>query len=232
MRDTTPSLQLALLTALGIAATCASAAPRDRFVTDTRPVLETFCFECHNAEKQKGDLDLSRFRSSEDAFRESKVWEGVIEQLLVGEMPPKDRPQPTDEQRGRLIDRITTTLHEGARAVAGDPGPVVLRRLNNAEYTWTIRDLTGVPSLDPAREFPADSAGGEGFMNTGQVLVMSPALLTKYLDAAKGVARHAVLLPDGIRFSDSDSDRDWTDETLARIRGFYLRQGVEVVDAA
>ena len=232
MRDTTPSLQLALLTALGIAATCASAAPRDRFVTDTRPVLETFCFECHNSEKQKGDLDLSRFRSSEDVFRESKVWEGVIEQLLVGEMPPKDRPQPTDEQRGRLIDRITTSLHEGSRAVAGDPGPVVLRRLNNAEYTWTIRDLTGVPSLDPAREFPADSAGGEGFMNTGQVLVMSPALLTKYLDAAKGVARHAVLLPDGIRFSDSDSDRDWTDETLARIREFYLRQGVEVVDAA
>lgn len=232
MPTTTPFFRISLLTALGIAATCASAAPRDRFVTETRPMLETFCFECHNAEKQKGDLDLSRFRSADDIFRESKIWEGVVEQLLVGEMPPKDHPQPTDEQRGRLIDRITTTLHEGARSVAGDPGPVVLRRLNNAEYTWTVRDLTGVPSLDPAQEFPADSAGGEGFMNTGQVLVMSPALLTKYLDAAKGVAQHAVLLPDGIRFSASDSQRDWTDEALARIRGFYARQGVEVVDDA
>ncbi len=232
MPNPIPALKLALLTTLGIATTCASAGSRDRFVSETRPMLETFCFECHNAEKQKGDLDLSRFNSADDVVRESKVWEGVIEQLLVGEMPPKDRPQPTDEQRGRLIDRITTTLHDGARAVAGDPGPVVLRRLNNAEYTWTIRDLTGVPFLDPAREFPADSAGGEGFMNTGQVLVMSPALLTKYLDAAKGVAQHAVLLPDGIRFSASDSDRDWTDETLVRIREFYTRHGVEVVDAA
>ena len=33
--------------------------------------------------------------------------------------------------------------------------------------------------------FPADSAAGEGFMNTGASLVMSPALLSKYLDAGK-----------------------------------------------
>ena len=30
---------------------------------------------------------------------------------------------------------------------------------------------------------------------------MSPSLITKYLDAAKDVANHAILLPDGIRFS-------------------------------
>ncbi|HSH15678.1 MAG TPA: DUF1587 domain-containing protein, partial [Verrucomicrobiae bacterium] len=92
---------------------------------------------------------------------------------------------------------------------------------NNAEYTYTLRDLTGVPSLDPAREFPGDSAAGEGFMNTGNALVMSPSLVTKYLDAAKEVARHAMLLPDGIRFSPSVTRRDWTEELLAEIRGLY-----------
>ena len=70
-----------------------------------------------------------------------------------------------------------------ARERAGDPGPVVLRRLSNAEYTYTVQDLTGVDSLQPAREFPVDGAAGEGFMNTGQALVMSASLLTKYLDA-------------------------------------------------
>src|SRR5262249_15342800 len=75
--------------------------------------------------------------------------------------------------------------------------------------------------LDPAKEFPADGAAGEGFTNTGNALVMSPPLVTKYLDAAKGIADHAVLLPDGIRFSPSTSRRDWTDELLARIRNFY-----------
>jgi hypothetical protein len=81
-----------------------------------------------------------------------------------------------------------------ALANAGDPGPVVLRRLSNHEYTYTLRDLTGVDSLDPAREFPVDGAAGEGFTNAGAALVMSPALLTKYLDAAKEVAAHLVLV--------------------------------------
>ena len=51
---------------------------------------------------------------------------------------------------------------------------------------------------------------------------MSPALLAKYLDAAKEVAAHAVLLPDGFRFSPGTTRRDWTDE-IARARSarFY-----------
>ena len=110
-----------------------------------------------------------------------------------------------------------------ARAHAGDPGPVVLRRLNNAEYTFTIRDLTGVASLEPAKEFPVDGAAGEGFTNTGNALAMSPSLVTKYLDAGKGIASHAVLLPDGIRFSPGASRRDWTDAILAEIRAFYQK---------
>ncbi len=50
---------------------------------------------------------------------------------------------------------------------------------------------------------------------------MSPALLTKYLDAAKQVAAHAVLLPDGFRFAPGTTRRDWTNELLAEIRSFY-----------
>ena len=174
MSSKNPFLKLALLVVLGGVGPATSGAARDRFTTEARPLLETLCFECHNAEKHKGDLDLSRFSSSQDVFKESKVWEGVVEQLLVGEMPPKDHPQPTAQERDRLLQRITQTLQEGARAVAGDPGPVVLRRLNNAEYTWTIQDLTGVASLYPAREFPADSAGGEGFMTVSYTHLTLP----------------------------------------------------------
>ncbi|HSI65342.1 MAG TPA: DUF1587 domain-containing protein, partial [Candidatus Saccharimonadia bacterium] len=80
-----------------------------------------------------------------------------------------------------------------------------------------------MPSLNPAKEFPVDGAAGEGFTNAGAALVMSPALLTKYLDAAKDIASHAALLPDGIRFSEHATPRDWTDEILGRIRGFYAQ---------
>src|SRR6266516_332640 len=154
-------------------------------------------------------------------MKQPKVLQAVVEQLSLGEMPPKEKPQPAEAQRARLLGWANGVLDDVALAHAGDPGPVVLRRLSNAEYTYTLRDLTGIASLDPAKEFPADSASGEGFMNVGNSLVMSPSLVTKYLDAAKEIASHAVFLSDGIRFSAKSTGRDWTEELLAEIRGMY-----------
>lgn len=191
------------------------------FEKAVRPTLGEYCLKCHSAEKHKGDLDLERFTQITEVKRQPKVWQAVIEQLNQGEMPPKEKPQPGADQREQLVDWANAVLDEVALARAGDPGPVVLRRLSNAEYTYTIRDLTGVESLNPAREFPVDGAAGEGFMNVGNSLVMSPALLTKYLDAGKDIASHAVLLPDGLRFSPGTSRRDWTDEIVAEIRALY-----------
>lgn len=186
-----------------------------------RPLLSEFCLKCHSTEEHKGDLDLERFTTSSVALTDFKVWERVVEQLAFGEMPPEEELQPTEDQVQQLLDWIDHALDEAALTNAGDPGPVVLRRLNNAEYTYTVHDLTGVDSLDPVKEFPSDSAAGEGFMNTGNALVMSPALMTKYLDAGKEIAKHAVLLPDGLRFSSRTTRRDWTEELLRDIRGFY-----------
>ncbi len=192
----------------------------DEYVEQVRPMMQQFCLGCHSTALRVGELDLERFRTLTEVRRDTKAWLKVVEMLDNGEMPPVAAKQPAPEQRKELRGWVERYLHAEALANAGDPGPVVLRRLNNAEYTYTIRDLTGV-GLNPAREFPTDSAAGEGFTNTGNALVMSPALLRKYLDAGKGIARHAVLLPDGFRFSPNATRRDWTDETLAEIRGFY-----------
>src|SRR3954468_17183462 len=186
-----------------------------------RPMLQEYCLKCHSAEKHKGDLDLERFTSIPEVKRYPKIWQTVAEQLANNEMPPKEKPQPAPAQKQQLMSWVNSVLDEIALSRAGDPGPVVLRRLSNAEYTYTIRDLTGIDSLDPAREFPVDSAAGEGFMNVGNSLVMSPSLVTKYLDAGKGIASHLVLLPDGIRFSAKTTRRDWTEEILREIRNFY-----------
>jgi len=192
------------------------------YAQEIRPLLQQFCLKCHSTEQKEGELDLEQFTTYEQIQRHPKAWQGVLEQVGNGEMPPKKKPQPSAEERQRLLEWVRTALGEIAASRAGDPGPVVLRRLNNVEYTHTIQDLTGVP-LTPAREFPGDSAAGEGFVNTGNALVMSPALFSKYLDAAKEVASHAVLLQDGIRFSVGATRRDWTDEALGRVKAIYLR---------
>ena len=193
------------------------------FAARVGPLVARYCHECHAGDAVEGDVNLASFGTPADMRKQIKVWQRVAEVVNDGQMPPPDAEQPTDAERDLLRQGLRAFLAAEAVAHAGDPGRVVLRRLNNAEYTWTIRDLTGVAALDPAKEFPADAGAGEGFTNTGQSLVMSPALVTKYLDAAKAVAGHAVLLPDGFRFSAADSRAGWTEEAVAQIRDFYAK---------
>ncbi|MBV8880847.1 MAG: DUF1587 domain-containing protein, partial [Planctomycetaceae bacterium] len=185
-----------------------------------RPLLAKYCITCHSTAKKKGDLDLERFASLAAVGKDLKPWPLVIENLENGEMPPKKSPQPTADERAALTAWTRAMLDAEARARAGDPGRVVVRRLSNAELNNTVRDLTGV-DLEPARDFPADGAAGEGFTNAGDALVTSPTLLGKYLGAAKEIAAHAVLLPDGFRFSPAKTQRDWTDEATADLRAFF-----------
>ncbi len=192
------------------------------YAKDIRPLFQRHCGRCHSSKKHEADVNFEQFSSLAEVRQATRTWQKVLEMLESDQMPPKEAKQPPEEDRVRLRSWVRTYLKAEARALAGDPGPVVLRRLSNAEYTYTIRDLTGV-DLDPARQFPVDGAAGEGFTNTGQALVMSPALLAKYLDAAKEIAGHAVLLPDGIGFSPGTTQRDWTDEILDQIRDTYRR---------
>ena len=187
-----------------------------------RPLLQRYCLTCHSTSQKIGELDLERFSDAAAVRRDLQVWPRVIDMVESGQMPPEASLQPSGAERRRILKWARDLLESEARSRAGDPGRVVLRRLSNAQYQYTLRDLLGV-DLQPAREFPIDGAAGEGFTNTGEALVMSPALLGKYLDASRGIVRHAVLLPDGFRFSSHSTRRDWTDEILGRIRSFYGR---------
>lgn len=191
------------------------------YANRVRPLLERYCHACHAGDVIEAEIDLAPFATLSDLRRAPRTWLMIRSMIESGQMPPKEAKQPTDEERRGMQQWIRAFLTREAEAQAGDPGPLLLRRLNNEEYNYTIQDLTQVDSLDPTREFPVDGAAGEGFINTGAAQSMSPALVTKYLDAAKEVAAHVVLLPDGIRFSRATTRRDQTDEMLGRIQAFY-----------
>ncbi|GIW92202.1 MAG: hypothetical protein KatS3mg110_0243 [Pirellulaceae bacterium] len=194
-----------------------------QFAHEIRPIVKKYCADCHEGPDAEAELDLVQFQSYQSARQNVAIWLRVREMLESRQMPPPEAPQPPDKQRDQLRGWVRAVLRAEALRHAGDPGHVPLRRLNNAEYNYTIQDLTGVPTLTPADDFPADGAAGEGFSNTGLALAMSPALLEKYVEAAKSVAAHAVLTPEGVRFSPSVSRRDWTNEILEQIRTFYAR---------
>ncbi|AGA27839.1 DUF1592 domain-containing protein [Singulisphaera acidiphila] len=203
-----------------------------RFQESVRPFLATYCLGCHGKDKPEGDLDLSAFTTEESVARALPHWELVVEQLEAGSMPPaKAKLRPTDEARASVVAWIKSVRQREAKRNAGDPGLVPARRLSNAEYDHTIRDLTGV-DLRPTREFPVDPANEAGFDNSAESLAMSPALVKKYLQAAREVADHLVLKPDGLAFAThpmlADTDRD--KYCVNSVIDFYKRQRTDYAD--
>src|SRR5438445_12997461 len=80
------------------------------FNGEVKPLVRNYCLKCHSTEKHKGDIDLEQFVSAADVFKHPKPWERALEQLASGEMPPKEKPQPTAEERQRLIDGVNAML--------------------------------------------------------------------------------------------------------------------------
>lgn len=196
------------------------------------PYLKTYCLDCHGNEEPEAMLDLSGYASAADVGEAHQTWAIVLERIEAGEMPPKNAAeQPTIEQRNTIVEWIKAARQFEATRNAGDPGTVLARRLSNAEYNYTIRDLTGA-DIRPTDTFPVDSANEAGFDNSGESLTMSPALLNKYLQAARQVAEHLVLLPEGIAFAPhpavTDTDRD--KYCVNRIIDFYQQQPVDLAD--
>ncbi len=208
-------------------------APLDQTFRETvRPFIEDFCITCHDKDRKKGDLDLSAYDDSEAVAKDLARWELVREQLEQKTMPPaKSAVQPEQSERRPVIEWIEAVSKREATRHAGDPGSVPARRLSNAEYDHTIRDLTGV-DLRPTREFPIDPANRAGFDNSAESLSMSPALLKKYLEAARSVADHLVLAPTGLEFAAhpviADPDRD--KYCTRKIIEFYKRQATDYAD--
>jgi hypothetical protein len=202
-----------------------------QYAQTVRPFLTSYCVGCHGGATPAAQFDLRPYSTMAAVVKDYGHWNLVLEKLAAGQMPPKPAKQPTPSTRQAVIRWIEAMRTSEAQRNAGDPGPVLARRLSNAEYNYTIRDLTGV-DIRPTREFPVDPANTAGFDNSGESLTMSPALLNKYLQAAREVANYMVLTPDGFTFAPHlmlvETDRE--KYAIKRIVDFYERQPTDYAD--
>lgn len=221
--------------ALAIAALHAAGAPQPvlekQFEQTVRPFVIKYCAGCHSGQTPAAQLDLKSYTSMETVTADFPHWTLLMERLAAKEMPPKPLPPPPAEVSQQVIAWIQAVRADQIRKYAGDPGQVLVRRLSNAEYNYTVRDLTG-QDMQVTRRFPIDPANPEGFDNSGESLTMSPALLNKYLQAAREIASHMVLKPDSIDFAPYpmlvETDRE--KYAIERILDFYFRQPTQYAD--
>ena len=168
-----------------------SPASAQDFQKDIQPFLNKYCTDCHDAEQEKGHLNLEAFKDDSRFFRDQRIWREVVNQVVSGEMPPvkkKVRPSPAE------IEHLQTSVHKLlANAISKakpDPGDVTIRRLNRLEFNNTIRDLLFLDENFSA-DFPADDTG-YGFDNIGDVLTFSPVHLERFLAVGEQIAAKAM----------------------------------------
>ncbi len=151
------------------------------FSEQIRPLLVKHCVECHGPLKPKKNLRLDQLGDdfASQAIRDK--WQQLLKRIKAGEMPPEERPRPTEHDVQILSDWINVKV-KAADAKRAAEGRVVLRRLNRVEYENSVRDLLEVP-VKLKEELPRDSAA-EGFDNVGSALHVSSFLMEKYLEAA------------------------------------------------
>ena len=148
--------------------------------------LNKYCYDCHGEKKQKADRRFDFLTGSVEDFKQQELWQEILDQLNLGEMPPEDESQPSVREKLAVVELITQGLADAREKFAGKGSHTVFRRLNKFEYTNTISDLLGLntESWNPAADFPADVVV-DGFDNDGAELVTSGLLLEKYFPAAE-----------------------------------------------
>ena len=188
----------AFSSALCLLSFCASRAAERKttgapsFDVAVRPLLKTYCADCHGPDEQKGDRRFDVLDGNVRDMNSLADYQDVLDQLNLGEMPPQDAKQPTSEQRQRAIEWLTARIqrfHEQRRETGEE---TVLRRLNSREYRNTIRDLLhlDMTMFDPTSTFPRDQTT-EHLDNVGDTLVTSGHLLARYLEAARAGDRQS-----------------------------------------
>lgn len=158
------------------------------YETDVRPLLSVKCFECHNTNSPKGDVNLDNYKEQARVIEDGQFWLKVLDQIKTRSMPPKTEPPLSAEHYHKLVDGINSILQSSLQKKS--PGHVVIRRLSHSEYRYTIQDLVHV-DFDARNYFPSDGSGGGGFDNQGGALFFTPLKLERYYDAANAIVDSA-----------------------------------------
>ncbi len=150
-------------------------------------LMEQHCGKCHNDEDLKGDFSLSHLGgglSDENYF----LWEDSLEFVTAEDMPPPEKSELSDYDRGRIVDYLTqkvSAYHESEKG----PAKVMPRRLNNRELANSVRDVLLIE--DPGTHQPMANLLGDtledGFDTNGEALGMSQFHLEQYIAALRKV---------------------------------------------
>lgn len=135
---------------------------------DTAKHFDHFCMDCHDAETQKGNLNLVEMLNNKTADRSV-----IFENLITSKMPPKRKKQPSDEQKQVMLGWLASHQHETASNA--------YRRISRHEFVHSANDLLGI-QLDATESIPEDRNTHD--FDSNRNILLTRQQLAAYFSAA------------------------------------------------
>ncbi len=154
-----------------------------------QPFLKAYCMDCHGDDVQEGQVRLDQVSWKIDNNDIAQRWQDILDQLNGGDMPPTEAVQPSGDEVAVVLERLTKTLVKVRRRLTDNGGEIRMRRLNQREYSNTIRSLFGFDvALD---EIPEDGEIAT-FDTVGAEQYFTSMHLEAYLELGKRIAAEAL----------------------------------------
>jgi hypothetical protein len=138
--------------------------------------FEKYCFDCHDGESRKGDLDLLALLEKGDADHTL-----AFEHLITVKMPPRNKKQPSAGEKRLMLDWLAK------RQAENNPDPY--RRISRHEFVHSANDLLGV-QLDLTGEIPEDR--GTHDFDSDRRIKLTREMLASYFSAADEMLEFAM----------------------------------------
>ncbi|MFN0078627.1 MAG: DUF1588 domain-containing protein [Prosthecobacter sp.] len=117
------------------------------------PFLEQHCFDCHDNDTQKGDLNLSELTAVDET--NAATWKSVWAQIALEEMPPKKKTQPPVIDRLHFSDWIIGELQTAMKDKGGFQAHKDPKKANFVDHDLLFGKLPDgiqlTPTSSPAR---------------------------------------------------------------------------------
>ena len=145
--------------------------------------LDKYCLDCHDADTEKGKVNLEDISFDINSIKAAERWQKVLNSINSKEMPPEDKKQPEGEEKADFLADLADTMVLARKSLADSGGKITMRRLNRREYQNTIEHLLGV-RVD-ASSLPTDG-GGDTFDTEGASQFISSDQIEQYLKLGRG----------------------------------------------
>lgn len=158
-------------------------------------VLRNSCVKCHGPEEQEGNIRIDTL--DPDLLNGSDVdwWLEILAVLTNGEMPPAGEAELKPDDRGMIVDWLSSEIQVASVVRRASGQHSSFRRMTRYEYNYALQDLLGLP-YNFAKDLPPESSSEDGFQNSSETLHMTSVQFETYRELSRQALLQATVQGD------------------------------------